>query len=83
VAFFFAPAQVAKRIEEWGNAVLMERIVTDWKTFSHQVTNPSAPWLTVEQHQGLDAVSAIYAQLLAGHGDPRVGHMLSLTSKSR
>jgi hypothetical protein len=83
VAFFFAPEQVAKRIEEWGNAALMERIVTDWKTFILQVTSPSAPWLTVEHHWGPDAVSAIYAQLLAGHGEPRVGHMLSLTIPSR
>ena len=76
--FFFAPAQVAKRIGEWGNAALMERIVADWKTFSRQVTSPPAPWLTIEHHRGPAAVSAIYAQVLAGRGDPRVGHMLSL-----
>jgi len=78
VAFFFAPAQVAKRIGEWGSGALMERMVADWKTFSRQVTSPPAPWLTIEHHRGPAAVQAIYAQVLAGHGDPRVGHMLSL-----
>ena len=78
VVFFFAPAQVAKRIGEWGYAALMERMVADWKTFSRQVTSSPAPWLTIEHHRGPAAVQAIFAQVLAGQGDPRVGHMLSL-----
>jgi len=56
----------------------MARIVGDWKTFSRKVMSPPAPWLTIEQHRGPAAVQAIYARVLAGHGDPRVGHMLSL-----
>jgi len=76
--FFFAPAQVAKRIGEWGEPTLMGRIVADWKTFSRMVMRPPAPWLTIEHHRGPAAVQAIYARVLAGHGDPRVGHMLSL-----
>jgi hypothetical protein len=40
--------------------------------------SPPEPWLTIEHHRGAAAVQAIYAQVLAGHGDPRVGHMLSL-----
>jgi hypothetical protein len=35
-------------------------------------------WLTVQQHHGKPAVEAAYAQVLAGRGDPRVGHMLEL-----
>jgi len=77
-AFFFAPAQAAKRIGEWGEAGLMGRLVTDWKIFSRKVMSPPAPWLTIERHRGPAAVQAIYAQVLAGGGDPRVGHMLSL-----
>ena len=79
VAFFFAPAQVAKRIGEWGYAALMDRMVADWKTFSRQVMSAPTPWLTVEHHRGPAAVQAIYARVLAGGGDPRVGHMLSLS----
>ncbi len=78
VVFFFAPAQVAKRIGEWGEAELMGRIVGDWKAFSRKVMSPPAPWLTIEHHRGPKAVQAIYAQVLAGQGDPRAGHMLSL-----
>jgi hypothetical protein len=78
VAFFFAPTQVSKRIGEWGHADLMDRIVADWKTFSRKVMSPPEPWLTIEHHRGAAAVQAIYAQVLAGHGDPRVGHVLSL-----
>ena len=77
-AFFFAPAQAAKRIGEWGEAGLMGRLVTDWKIFSRKVMSAPAPWLTIERHYGAAAVQAIYAQVLAGGGDPRVGHMLSL-----
>lgn len=60
----------------------MERIVADWKTFSRQVISPPAPWLTIEHHRVPAAASAIYAQVLTGHGDPRVGHTLSLVAAS-
>ena len=76
--FFFAPAQIAKRSGEWGNAVLMQRIIADWKLFIGRVTNPHAPWLSVENHLGPAAVSEIYSQVLSGKVDPRVGLMLSL-----
>ncbi|WP_090132373.1 DUF2855 family protein [Limnohabitans sp. Rim11] len=78
--FFFAPAQVAKRSGEWGNAVLMQRIIADWKSFIDRVTNPHAPWLSVEAHNGPAAVSNIYSQVLSGNVDPKVGLMLSLKS---
>ena len=76
--FFFAPAQVAKRSSEWGNSVLMERIVADWKSFINKLANPNAPWLSVESHLGPHAVSEIYSKVLSGKVDPKVGLMLSL-----
>jgi len=76
--FFFAPAQVAKRSGEWGNAVLMQRIIADWKSFIGRVTNPQAPWLSVETHIGPAAVSEIYSPVLSGKVDPKVGLMLSI-----
>ncbi len=78
--FFFAPAQVAKRSSEWGNSVLMQRIVADWKSFRHKVSNRQAPWLSVETHLGPAAVSEIYSQVLSGKVDPKVGLMLSLST---
>jgi Protein of unknown function (DUF2855) len=76
---FFAPAQIKKRIEEWGGAEFGKRMVQAWQTFSNTVTHSKTPWLTIEQHSGADAVTHAYAQVLGGRGDPRVGHMLSLS----
>ena len=75
---FFAPAQIKKRATEWGPAGLNQRLVAAWQAFVGKVTQADGPWLTVQQHHGKPAVEAAYAQVLAGRGDPRVGHMLQL-----
>lgn len=75
---FFAPAQVKKRHADWGATVLGEKLVGAWQVFAQQVTHPDSPWLLVQQHTGPEAVQAAYAQVLAGQGDPRLGHMLSM-----
>ena len=62
---FFAPAQIKKRTAEWHD-------------FLATVTNAKTPWLRAEHHHGGEAVQAAYAQVLAGKGDPRIGHILSL-----
>jgi hypothetical protein len=74
---FFAPAQVKKRIADWGGAVLQQRLGEAWHGFVARVTQPQAPWLVARQHRGPEAVATAYAQVLAGGGDPREGHMLS------
>lgn len=75
---FFAPAQIKKRATEWGPAGLNERLVGAWKAFSTAVSRAEAPWLVVEPHSGRAAVEAAYATVLAGRGDPRLGHMLQI-----
>jgi len=75
---FFAPAQIKKRNSEWGADVLGQRLLQAWQGFLAGVSSPAAPWLVVEYHRGGDAVAAAYAEVLRGHGDPRVGHILSL-----
>ena len=75
---FFAPAQVKKRGAEWGPAEFGQRLVTAWHGFRQQVANSNPPWLVVQQNPGAQAVQAAYAQVLAGRGDPRLGHMLAL-----
>ena len=75
---FFAPAQIKKRSAEWGSQGLGQRMVQGWRKFVVQVAQPGSAWLVVAQHQGPNAVQAAYQQVLAGKGDPRVGHMLSL-----
>ncbi len=75
---FFAPAQIKKRSAEWGPAELGQRLLASWQAFTQRVQNPAAPWLLVQQHQGPQSLQSIYAQVLAGGGDPRHGHMVSL-----
>jgi hypothetical protein len=75
---FFAPAQIKKRSAEWGWSELWQRIVRAWQSFGVKLSDPVAPWLVVRHHRGSAAVQATYAEVLAGRGDPRVGHILSL-----
>ena len=74
---FFAPSQIAKRHAEWGAAGLEQRLVAGWQAFIRTVTEPSRPWLAVQEHRGADAVQAAYQVVLAGRGDPRQGHVLA------
>ena len=76
---FFAPAQIKKRIGDWGGAEFSKRLVLAWQAFTHAVTQASRPWLSTQQHVGAEAVKQAYAQVLGGRGDPRVGHILSLS----
>ena len=75
---FFAPAQIKKRGADWGPAGLNQRLVQAWQTFSQRATQAPSPWLLAQHHQGADAVATAYQQVLAGKGDPRIGHILTL-----
>lgn len=76
---FFAPAQVKKRQADWGAAEFGKQLVQAWRTFSMRVGGGPQPWLTVQHHSGADEVARAFAHVLTGRGDPRVGHMLSLS----
>jgi hypothetical protein len=76
---FFAPAQVKKRSTEWGPAEFNQRLVAAWHAFRAQVSDAPTPWLTVQAHAGPEAATAVYALVLGGRGDARVGHMVSLS----
>jgi len=77
---FFAPAQIKKRSSEWGSDGLGRRLLLAWQAFVAKVSDPAHPWLVVEQHQGAPAVAAAYQHVLAGRGDPRRGHILTLNA---
>lgn len=79
---FFAPAQAKKRHGDWGAAGFNERMARAWHGFIEDVSQPSAPWVKVQEHHGPDAVRAAHALVLGGRGDPRQGHMLSLHSST-
>jgi hypothetical protein len=76
---FFAPAQVKKRHAEWGATVMGQRLVAGWQDFLAHATGQPSAWLVPQHHDGAAAVQAAYAQVLAGQGDPAVGHILSLS----
>jgi hypothetical protein len=74
--FFFAPAQISKRNQEWGAETLAARVGAAWAEFSSWTDG----WLRVERSTGADAVVATYRALLDGTTDPRVGHVCTLAS---
>jgi hypothetical protein len=72
--FFFAPAQIRKRRDEWGPGVLEGRIDEAWK----RLARDRSDWLTIEENPGLDQAMAIYSELALGRSDPRIGHIVRL-----
>ena len=72
--FFFAPAQIQKRSQEWGGAVLAERLGGAWAQFR----NASGSWLRVVRSHGPEQVERAYREVLEGRARPDRGHVLSL-----
>lgn len=72
--FFFAPAQIAKRREEWGPGVIEEEITKAWK----RLASDAGTWLRLRTHSGLPAAEAVYLDLAHGRADPRDGHIIVL-----
>ncbi len=70
--FFFAPAQIAKRREEWGPGEIDRRINEAFVRLADQASE----WLTLRVHQGLQAAPAVYQALAEGTSDPREGHVV-------
>lgn len=75
---FFAPAQGKKRGDEWGRDQLAQRIALAWAAFRDKVGDPAAPWLRVQRHEGPQAALAAYREVLAGKGDPQLGHIVTM-----
>jgi hypothetical protein len=75
---FFAPAQVKKRLADWGGAEFQRRLAEAWNAFLRIVTDARQPWLRVERGAGSAALEQVYAALLDGRSDPRAGHVLTL-----
>jgi hypothetical protein len=71
---FFAPAQVKKRTQDWGAAVLNQRLVDAWHAFRSR----AQAWLQVQRHEGADDALRAYERLAAGDTEPSAGHILTL-----
>ena len=72
--FFFAPAQVAKRVQEWGNDELQARIM---RAYGRMVDH-SDSWLRVEHRQGPDGIDGTFRDLIEGRADPASGFVCSM-----
>ncbi len=75
---FFAPAQIRKRVADWGSAGLQDRLAQAWRAFMQPVTDAQHPWLQVVRGEGRAAVQEVYAALLDGRTRPQEGHVLTL-----
>ena len=75
---FFAPAQGAKRVGEWGADGFQQRLGAAWDAFMEPVTRARDPWLTVVHGQGARAVEKCYAALLDGTVPAAEGYVLSV-----
>lgn len=73
---FFAPAQVKKRVSDWGGDVFQQRLLQAWQAFLLQATQGPEPWLRVVRHAAPEGLAALHAQVLQGQADPRDGHVL-------
>jgi hypothetical protein len=72
--FFFAPAQVKKRVQDWGPRAYQERVATALRGF----VGWSAEWLKVQYSQGAEAATATWREAHAGRVAPDVGHIVTL-----
>lgn len=75
---FFAPAQIKKRLADWGPGGLQQRLAAAWTAFMRPVAEAQEPWLTVVSGRGAAAVESTYAALLGGSINPAEGHLLSV-----
>jgi hypothetical protein len=75
---FFAPAQIKKRVAEWGATGLQDRLGSAWAAFLARVGDAERPWLRVVAGQGRDAVERTYSGLLDGRVPADEGRVLAL-----
>jgi hypothetical protein len=73
-AFFFAPTQVKKRVQDWGLRGYQERIDAALRGF----VGWSRDWLTVWRSSGPEAAATTWRDVHAGRVAPEVGHVVSL-----
>lgn len=71
---FFAPAQISKRTQEWGQPGLDERIGEAWDRFATWCDG----WIRFHDASGAGAVEAAYRELLEGRSAPDAGHICHL-----
>jgi hypothetical protein len=71
-AFFFAPTQVKKRVQDWGPQGYQERIASATKRF----VDGSRRWLEVRRVNGLDDAADTWRLVRDGKVSPDVGYIV-------
>ncbi len=75
---FFVPAQVGKRVADWGAEGFAQAYARAFTDFLAVALSPDAPWIVPRHGAGGDAVARCWDSLVRGAVDPRDGHILSL-----
>jgi hypothetical protein len=75
---FFAPAQIKKRVAEWGATGFQERLAAAWSAFLARAGDPAKPWLQVVVGNGREAVESTYTALLDGRVPANEGRILAV-----
>jgi len=73
-AFFFAPTQVKKRVQDWGPHGYQQRVNAALQGF----IGWSREWLEVQHSTGAVAAAATWREVHAGRVAPDVGHVVSM-----
>lgn len=71
---FFAPAQLQKRVKEWGGAAYQQRMGNAWLAF----LNVAKDWIDITERHGQAAIEEIYLAMLNGKALPKQGFIGSL-----
>ena len=72
--FFFAPAQVKKRVQDWGPRDYQQRVASAL----HRFVGWSKDWLHVQYSHGPTAAQTAWQEVYAGRTAPDAGRMVSL-----
>lgn len=75
--FFFAPAQIEKREQEWGPGEMLRRANVE----NARIARKMAGMLTITHARGADAVVAAYGRMARGETPPSEVVMLSLRAE--
>ncbi|MFW5824213.1 MAG: DUF2855 family protein [Marinobacter sp.] len=73
---YFAPDQIRKRNADWGPAEVTRRFNEAQLAFIDRVRRPDAPWILVQEHEGLASAQDLIRSLVDGRVDPAEGHVV-------
>jgi len=71
--FFFAPARIAKRSQDWGPGGVDRAFTEAWQAFLPSLTG----WLQVQRSIGTEALEPVYREVLEGRSTPERGAIFS------